>query len=94
MDREKRLNVRIEQLTKLAQTLTEKVVDLEFRSKSENEAIARKSPLKRKQMKLRSIQEGRQKYPVVRYGARLYPLRVGGGTRRPGQTFFRREPAY
>ena len=57
-DSEKRLNVRIEQLTKLVQTLTEKVVDLEFRSKSENEAIARKSPSKSKQMKLGASNKG------------------------------------
>ena len=58
VNREKRLNVRMEQLTKLVQTLTEKVADLEFRSKSENEAIARKSPSKSKQMKLGASKKG------------------------------------
>ena len=53
-DREKKLNVRI----KIVQTLTEKVVDLEFWSKSENEAIARKSPSKSKQMKLGASKKG------------------------------------
>ena len=58
MDREKRLNARTEQLTKLVQTLTEKVVDVELGSKSKNEAIARKSPSKSKQMKLGASKKG------------------------------------
>ena len=75
---QKRLNVRIEQLTKLVETLTEWLLTWNFGQSPKTRPL--QGSLEQAD-EAGSIQEERQKYPVVNYGVRLYPLRVRGGAR-------------